>query len=671
MLNAANRMKLVGKQEDHDSGTPASIFGSAAGLAQSIQTDEQFRISVYPVVCNDLPEIAMGLASCLCYLLEQYQDMRVYRCFARIAVDDSGVEVTRDDFQFAVSDWELEGLSDNVRIWGTLERSANGFMLQLSLDLSLLELDSDSDTLEYRFESLTDAVSALPNVASDINGKLGGGSREQAIISYTPLAPTADEVVGILELVFDWNLDVYLTMWAVDWQEPDIREQLNEVAELCRKYQNEFAFWCLGMIARQVMQPGLESIGDIVAELVEQSFTVTGDSAPGAAAAALGFSSLGYVQRAVEFLDPHLNSDADAGIWNSMIDIHLEAGKIDEAIDTNQRALEYGLEHAALYWRYAQLLITAEANDWSVEDVLLIEPDEHDEEEHIQLEIANALKLYLAHRPDDLSALQLALTYMIDTEDEEVWIHFERLVQSDDSGLYTGDIIDRLLDIEDHDQAYDLLEEYLDANPFAYVFRAQLALADSDMQLAADTIEECRSRFSQMDEDLELELQHLELRVKLPSFEEDFAEIKVTLNANRLVPENRVELLEQAIEIAPKMIDLYLLLSRCYRSWKDNESAYEVLQEAERKAGAHPQIELGLAQILWMRNEQTEAVSKLNTALELFPSDVYLLIQLANYLIENGQFDDARAYIALAETIAPSHRAIWQVRRLVAQKMAQ
>ena len=76
-------------------------------------------------------------------------------------------------------------------------------------------------------------------------------------------------------------------------------------------------------------------------------------------------------------------------------------------------------------------------------------------------------------------------------------------------------------------------------------------------------------------------------------------------------------------------------------------------------------------QILWERNEREEAVSKLNAALERFPRDVYLLAQMANCLIENNQFDDARQYITRAETIAPSHRAIWQVRQLVARKMAE
>ena len=96
-----------------------------------------------------------------------------------------------------------------------------------------------------------------------------------------------------------------------------------------------------------------------------------------------------------------------------------------------------------------------------------------------------------------------------------------------------------------------------------------------------------------------------------------------------------------------------------------------MLHEAEERAGPDPQIDLGIARVLWSRKERSEAVSRINSALERFPNDVYLLAQLAAYLIENDQYEDARQYLALAETISPSHRAIWQVRRLIAQKMAE
>ena len=157
----------------------------------------------------------------------------------------------------------------------------------------------------------------------------------------------------------------------------------------------------------------------------------------------------------------------------------------------------------------------------------------------------------------------------------------------------------------------------------------------------------------------------------MPGFEASFAEIKLQLGSKGQITEEQVDLLESAVEIAPAMIDLYVVLSRSYLSWKDNESAQEVLHDARQRAGDAPQIELGLARILWARNEREGAIGQLNAGLEAFPSDVYLLAQMAHYLIANDQLEDARPYITRAETIAPSHRAIWQVRHLVAQKLAQ
>ena len=314
--------------------------------------------------------------------------------------------------------------------------------------------------------------------------------------------------------------------------------------------------------------------------------------------------------------------------------------------------------------------MAAEVNSWSVQDVLLIDPDDYEEEEHITVEIANALKLYTNETEEDLGALQLALTYMIDANDDELWIYFERLSKQDDEGNLTGDIIDRLIELDDYDRAYDILERQLDSNPYAYVHLAQLTLADADSAMALEMIQACRAKFTEIDDNLELELQRIKLQATLPSFDARYAEIKVILSANRPVSEDQVDMLEQAIEHAPKLVDLHLLLSQCYISWRDADSAHEVLREAEQLAGSDPKIDLGIVQILWERNEREAAITRLNAALERFPRDVYLLAQMANCLIENNQFEDARQYIARAETIAPSHRAIWQVRRLVAQKMS-
>ncbi len=668
MLNVAERMKSLGR-EVRTSGAPSSIFGSAASLAQSIETDERFRISVYPIISVDEPEIAMGLASCLAYLLEQYPSTRVYRCFARIDPDDDSAEITAEDYQFQISDWELEGLADNILFSGTLKGDAGGYTLQLALDLSLLS-NGDFANFEFQFASLAELVGGLPVAAEALMTELAGETGEAAIISYAPPDLAAEQLSRLLEYVFDWNLDLYLQLWGSEWDEADLLAQFDEIALLASEEQSEFAYWCLGMVGKQIMQTSLEEIGDILAPQLNSTLADSKHFAPAAAALALGLSNLGFVDQATELLQPYLLPDVPASIWISMIEVHMAGGELAEAIDSNQLALENGLQHPALYWQYAQLLMVAEANEWDIDEVLLIDPDEHPEEKHITFEIANALKLQLAQKPNNLSALQLALTYMIDAEDDELWIYFEQLVKQDTAALFVGDIIDRLIDIE-HDLAYDILERQLASNPYAYVYMAQLALADDDEQLAADTIATCRQEHPSIDDDLALELQRLELYARLPEFEETFAEVKVMLNAKRHVSEDMVQTLENASEIAPKLVDIYVILSRCYLSWKDSETALEVLQDGAELAGPHPQIDLGLAQVLWLRGQQEDAITKLNQSLEAFPNDVLLLVQMANYLIINDQFDAARQYIAQAELIAPSHRAIWQVRRLVAQKMAE
>ena len=668
MIYAVERMKDLGKRTP-ESGAPSALFGSATSLGQSIESDEPYRIGLYPIVSPQTPETAMGLASCLAYLLEQYRDTKVYQCIARIDESDGGGEFTSSDYQFSPDDWELESLADNVQLYGTLEQTAGEYVLELVLDTKLLD-GEDLTSLVFRAPSLPALVSELPQIANSAMERIAGPTAEQAIVSFRPTVCSSAQLQHMLTAVFDWNLDVYLQFWGGDWEETDIRLQFGDFAEQAREVDDEFPFWCLGMMAKQIMRAGLEACGEAIVSQLPQVFPNNKKATAGVSAAAHGFAELGHVEQAVELLKPFLLTDSAASSWITMVDIHLESGQMGEAIDTCQRALEAGMEHPALLWTYAQLLINAESIDWPVEELLFIDPDQYEDELQISAEIASAMKRQLRHETGNLNALQLALHYMIDVDDEELWSYFDRLIRLDQIGAYAGVIVDRLLDLPDHDAAYRILEQAVDANPYALVLLAQLALADEKVDLATDTISECRSRFAEVDDELEIELQRLELSARLPGFEESFAEIKLNLSENRSVAESQVDLLEEAVDVAPRMVDLYVVLSRCYASWQDNESAVEVLTDAEQKAGAHPQIDVESARLQWAGNEKVAAISRLNSGLAAFPDSVGLLVQMASFLIANDQLDDAREFILRAETIAPSHRAIWQVRRLVAKKMA-
>ena len=90
--------------------------------------------------------------------------------------------------------------------------------------------------------------------------------------------------------------------------------------------------------------------------------------------------------------------------------------------------------------------MNAETHEWEVEALLFVDPEAVAEEEQIPAEIMNALKSHIELASDNLRALQLALTYMIDLDDDALWNYFERLARKDGTGDYAGDIIDRLLD---------------------------------------------------------------------------------------------------------------------------------------------------------------------------------------------------------------------------------
>lgn len=671
MLNAAESMKSIGRSADTGPAA-SSIFGSTAILSDTLNTEDPFRIAVYPIVSDTMPELAMGIACCLCYLLEQWQGVKVYRCFVKIEADEDDSDITSDDYQFSPADWELEGLDDNLLLYGSATFHEAAAQLQLHVDASLVNADIDP-ILTYEYQSVAELIAALPAIASEFVLKLFDQASLRLVIDYPKLEHESLALGSMLEDVFTWNLDLYLSHWGVEWSADDIESQFLSLAEVCREIGSAFAYWCLGMACQQIMQLGLEALGEAVVPLIERAFGDAGAAARGKALAALGLSRLGRVDPALTTLEELVANSPDPSLWYTLIEIYIDAGRAPEAIDACQRALEAGVDHPALYWKYAELLMLSETNNWLIEDVLLIDPDDIDDSEQIPYEIIGALKTLLKSQPSNLQALQLALMTMIDVEDLELWVYFEQMVLRDENSAYLGEIIDRLADIEPLKPAYQILQNAigeLGSKPYLYTNLAQLAIVDGNPQMAKQQLQECRRVTEPLDEELELELQRLELSADKPGFEQNFAEIKVLLNAGRPIRESDVELLEEAIEIAPGLIDLYVTLSRCYLSWQDSDSAVEVLSEAKNQAGNHPRIVLGMAQILWKGAMRDEAIVTLNAGIAEFPNDVSLLTQTASYLIENGQLDDAKQFVERAESIAPSHRALMQLRRFIAEHMS-
>jgi len=665
MNQVAERFKSIG-QKAKASNTSSSIFG-VSNLANAMERGNTV-ISFYPIINEGKPNVAMGVASCLAYLLEQYNYVKVYRVFARTDNDEDD-EIQTNDYQFKIDDWEFEGLGDNVTLDGELILQDNIVKLLLNMEIISGE-NIDTQNLVFEYTDFVQLISNLSTIVLKVLDYIVEDSEMELIVTYNPdITLEASILFDILEDVFFWNLDLYLYLWGVDWEDEDIIQQFNTMLDYSKDNRSDFALWCICMMAKQVMQIGLDVIGDVIVPELD-SIMVTDEGASIATATlSMSLIELGYITQAKEMIqNARLDKSTSLNLWFSAISVYLKANDLTKAIDINQRAIEQGLEDIRLYWLYHQLLNLADANDIFVEELVMIDPDDVNENEQLTYEIIASL-IKVVEKNENASVLHTLLTYLIDVNHEKVWLYFEKLLNSDTPSSVIRDIVDRFFDIYDLTSAFQILESHHSKdpnNPDANLFLAQLYLLDGQIDKSNTYLDKVESLIDDDDNELVPELQRLRLSVHLEDFESKYADIRVILNANKNISEENVELLETAIEIAPRFADIYVTLARCYLLWNDVETAREVLNDATTNVGNHPRI-LGLqVHIEWKYGDAETAISILNDGIAKYPNDILLLSEMAQILISNEQLEDAKRYIERAESISSSHPEVWKLRRMIA-----
>lgn len=674
MLKIAEKFKSLDKMPQMNSAG-SSIFG-ASNLSQNLSQKQSINLSMYPIIDTQNPDIAMGIASCLCYLIEQNEPLKVYRVFAKFDDDEtSNDEITSNDYQFRADDWEFEGLDDNLVVQGSIKHIDGLLELTLVVDTGLLLHDIPNKTLKYELENYSQLVSQLPMIANDILKDIITNQSPELIITYAKLNIPEGVLRDILSNVFYWNLDLYLYFWEIEWDEDNIISQFNEMIDISTTSQNEFAMWCTAMLAKQVMTVSLATIGEVIIPTLDRSLPNLNSSTI-SVVISQGLVKLGYLSQAIDILEQLVKIDkSDSKVWVTLIEIYIKANSFSSALDYSQQALENITDDIQLYWYYIQLLITAETQDLSIESVLFINPDEIPEVDHLKHEIVQSLLRILEIKEDTYFAIKLLLEYLIHLQDEET-LHYLKLFIN--HVLSTPDeirmIIDKLYDYKNLSDVLFIFEEYKDNHSYdswAYIYLAHISLISHELDTVPSYLESATKQNSSDNPDITLEIQRLHLDTELDDFAQEYSDIIIMLDANRAIGDDAVDLLESAIELAPLLADIHVTLARCYLSWKDNESALEVLAEATTILGTHPRIEQIQAQIFWGTGQKTEALDKLNKILKMYPNDIETLTQLAQFLIENNQLEDSKVFIERVETLAPSHPKVWQLRKLIANKINQ
>src|SRR5690606_34517304 len=228
MGNLAERLMSPGQGARPN--IPTAIFGTAGTVRHSLQEQiAPVRMGLWPVRSVDKPEIAMGIAVLLGYLIARYRGVRVYHIMAQVDGEPETYSWTLAHSQFDVDDWQLEDLDDNVGVWGTFDDRT--LTLFVENDLLTGEQENEPKQLTYTASDLTEEVNILPRVVSDIADLLEVSETRFIMPLYPAGSWDSSLLAEGLKQSFHWERKLYLSLWGQAWPEAQLLTDADRLLE--------------------------------------------------------------------------------------------------------------------------------------------------------------------------------------------------------------------------------------------------------------------------------------------------------------------------------------------------------------------------------------------------------------------------------------------------------
>lgn len=675
--------QLKGQSRASAAASSSAIFGSVGSLAGALQLDgARLKIGLWPVQSRAAPEAAMGLVVLLGLLLEHWPGVRVYRLVAQIEGEPEQYQWDIERSQFGIDDWELDGLDENVAIWGTLDKSGGGWQLTLEIENDLAEAGEDRDTLRHTGDSLTELVSWLPEAAREIAAHLDAG--EPSLPLYSSVTVNDSRLKLLLEQLFHWERKLYLSLWGVGWSDEQISADAKAI--LTSVPENDFGAWLVGRTIGRGLNPLFAPVGEALVSLVPEIVNTFDMSDLPAVFLAGPLHGLEYPTEAYDLLETNLVNHPDSLVsWLTLAGLYLSGGELPAALDTYQRAIEAETVSVELFTRYADLLLLLDSQGIAygvgarqhtvagrsfVEGFVLIDPEET-ESDWLRWEAAEAYQSALELAPDNSDLLYQLLLLMIDLDAGQIWEDFELLVTSDTEGDRVRSLVDALNGLDDITPAVDVLRKAVQAHPDRLNLRLSLAalyLLDDQ----PDTAERELDAAADISDDVQIlgDIDRLRLSVDDPEFEARFGEISDRVNAGHSLNAADVQYLETALDKAPNFSTAYTLLASAYLAWEEKDDALEVLLDGQRRFPTQPDILALLGRVLWDSGEKELALDYLTKGLTANPNHIPLLVTTGRYLFDSGQDVEARLFLMRAEALDPQHPMLSAVRAHIARVLS-
>jgi tetratricopeptide (TPR) repeat protein len=666
MIDIARKLISLqgGKRE---ASVPTAILGTASQLAQHLDARPKARIGLWPCISPEAPTLGMGLMAVLGFLLERWRDIRVYRLFAQLEGDPKTYEWTVSQSQFSVEDWGLDQLDENAALWGKLESVGDQWRLTFQLENDLL--DGEERTFEYQVEDAAGLVNTLLDAAEEIATQFDVG--EPIGSAYSRAEASDSSLRVLLGDLFEWHVRLLLSQWGKPWPEFEIRSALAKLMDSGQAVGGDFGAWCVTNMTAHAMLPGYESVAESVASnaaAVAERFSYT--SFP-AIFISTSLYRMEYVQQAYDLLENEVETHPDnVASWLALGELYRSGGRMPEAIDAFQRAIEAEATNTALYLRYAALLSALNAENRDVEEFILIDPDDYSDN-FLTWEAVEAYEQALRLSPERGDVLGQQILLLMDLQSmSRLWEQFTRLVNLDNDGETVRSVVDALYNVEDVEPAVEIIKRQIDREPERYDLYVNLAvvyLTAEQEDLAAEALEAAEDLTD--DAEILADIDRLMLSADDPEFEARLGELVGITNAGNALSTDAVKFLEESIEAVPTLAEAYVALAKAYAAWEEDETALETLLDGHKHVPEDPDIIEMLVQMLWDSGENALAFEYLNKGLAANPNHVPLLALAGECLFEDGQHDEAKAYLARAEAIAPRHPALARARLNIAQSL--
>lgn len=670
---ARRLMRIHQRTINRDTMSP--IIGSVAVTDLSLFSIN-YRIGLWPCVSAEKPEFAMGLWVLLAHYLERWHGIRVYRLFAKLEGEPEEFEWSIEQSQFEIDDWTVEGLDENIAVWGTLDKADDKWQLKVFIENDLLT-GEDNEPVEFVFDApnITDFVAQLPRIARSVVENIADDVVDDAAapIFTTDKLPDETKLTTLFSKLLEWDVQLLTSLWGIEIEDADIESDFDDLLEAGKSANHDVAAWAVSNAVAHTMLPGYSVFGDLFVDRVDEIIEAFPSSPSPVPVLAAAVYQTGRVEDAYEVLEDDIETHPDNVVvrWK-LAELYGQSGRLADTVECLQDAIKNNVTNNYLYRGYGNVLQIVEQRGEIMDEFVLINADEIGEDQTLW-EAIEAYEAALKIDPNDTRALysQLLQLLYVEAQEERIWKAFQRLLQLDMAGDFIRDVIDNMydLDIEPGIAAIESMIETQGERADLFINLAALHLSQEAGDEAKPYLEKAKS-LTDVTEKL-ADIERLLLVADDPEFEQRFGELEAIVNAGNSPDSDDVEFLENASENAPHLIDAHLLLAGAYYVWEDNDAALEVLLDTQEKMPNNPAVIDMLARILWESDENELAFEYLNKGLTAYPFNVPLLARTGQFLFDNGQLAEARTYLGRAEEIAPQHPALQQVRTYVVSKMAE